>query len=397
MSTARCPYCYLPVDTKIAKFQCTGKSAPGKIPCAATPPDQFAPRLVLTGYTEPYRPSYSGGTGKPAFGVCPDCGSAPQTRVCNNCETPLPPDFFSGHNPLIGMVGAKNTGKTVYLAVLSKTLRTSIGRRFNASITVANESRAAEDVKRNAEKLYDRQLGRLPDVTGAHRGQTYGRDPIVLNWVQQSGLLKRRSSALLSFYDTAGEDLQTMDSVRDQDYLGAADGVVVMLDPFQLPGNRQEGRDRMGGLSRADLDTEAVETLNRVADFIRAARNVSSAKKIGVPVAVAFSKIDAFLPSLEPGNPLVQRPMPGPYYDERDGRAVHEYVKALLSDWEGDDITRFLDHNFSKFRFFGVSALGAEPDYGAGTVDPDGVRPLRVEDPILWLLAERDFIKRGNK
>ena len=37
---------------------------------------------------------------------------------------------------------------------------------------------------------------------------------------------------------------------------------------------------------------------------------------------------------------------------------------------------------------FGVSALGAEPDYSSYTVAPGGVQPHRVEDPVLWLLSK---------
>ena len=48
--------------------------------------------------------------------------------------------------------------------------------------------------------------------------------------------------------------------------------------------------------------------------------------------------------------------------------------------------------NYADFRFFAVSALGAEPDYAAQSVAPGGVRPHRVEDPILWLLAKEGTV-----
>ena len=44
--------------------------------------------------------------------------------------------------------------------------------------------------------------------------------------------------------------------------------------------------------------------------------------------------------------------------------------------------------NYSDYRYFGVSALGAEPDYAGGVVAPGGVQPHRVEDPVLWLLSK---------
>lgn len=63
-----------------------------------------------------------------------------------------------------------------------------------------------------------------------------------------------------------------------------------------------------------------------------------------------------------------------------------------MHDWEASDIDVHLRLNYSDFQYFAVSALGAEPDYDQGRVDPGGVRPHRVEDPILWLLAKENKV-----
>ena len=49
--------------------------------------------------------------------------------------------------------------------------------------------------------------------------------------------------------------------------------------------------------------------------------------------------------------------------------------------------------NYKDFRYFGVSALGAEPDYENATVAAGGVRPHRVEDPVLWLLSKAGTVR----
>ncbi|MBW0009385.1 MAG: zinc ribbon domain-containing protein, partial [Pseudonocardiales bacterium] len=41
-----------------------------------------------------------------------------------------------------------------------------------------------------------------------------------------------------------------------------------------------------------------------------------------------------------------------------------------------------------------VSSLGAEPDYDRGTIDPGGVRPFRVDEPLLWLLGLFKIIEK---
>ena len=68
---------------------------------------------------------------------------------------------------------------------------------------------------------------------------------------------------------------------------------------------------------------------------------------------------------------------------------VHRHVQALLHEWDGRQIDQFLQDNYRRFRYFGVSALGAIPT-------PDKrvsmVQPYRVADPILWLLSKARMV-----
>jgi predicted membrane-bound mannosyltransferase len=117
------------------------------------------------------------------------------------------------------------------------------------------------------------------------------------------------------------------------------------------------------------------------------ARNAFT-KKIGIPVAVVFTKLDAFYPTLPPGNRLMARPAETPAYDEADGANVHEEMLALMKEWDATGIESTMRQNFSTYRYFGVSALGAEPDYATSRAAAGGVQPHRIEDPVLWLLAK---------
>jgi hypothetical protein len=101
-----------------------------------------------------------------------------------------------------------------------------------------------------------------------------------------------------------------------------------------------------------------------------------------------FTKIDAFYPTLDRQNPIMATAPEVPTYDNADGLAVHEHMLALLHEWHADDIDTHMRLNYANYRYFAVSALGAEPDYGTQTVAPGGVQPHRVEDPVLWLLSK---------
>jgi len=304
----------------------------------------------------------------------------------------LPSDFFVGNSPLFGLVGAKYSGKSVYVAVLNRYLRENIAQRFQSSITIAAESPGSAQVVSNSTAMYGPD-GELPKATERGSGTRSGRQPYVLRWTR-AGAGKKLATVLLSFYDSAGEDLRSQQSANDQAYLGAAEGLVVLLDPFQLPGNRDEARVKLKGLDDPDsvVNHDAINTLTVISEYLRGSHGVSASSRIKVPLAVAFTKFDAFFDKLPAGHPLRQAPPDGPYYYEQDGASVHEYVKGLIEEWGGSDIVTHLDLNYENYRLFGVSALGAEPNYAAARVDPQGVRPFRVADPVLWLLAQRNFL-----
>jgi hypothetical protein len=73
---------------------------------------------------------------------------------------------------------------------------------------------------------------------------------------------------------------------------------------------------------------------------------------------------------------------------------VHTQVAALLDKWGGGDINGHLRTYYRDFRYFFVSALGAEPNYENATVNPRGVHPDRVEEPLLWLMFKGGMVPR---
>jgi hypothetical protein len=224
------------------------------------------------------------------------------------------------------------------------------------------------------------------------------RAPTVFEWRQEvraglrkGGFGKGCRTTFLSFYDTAGEDLSRDESAQDLLYLGAADALVLLLDPFMIP----QARDRIRLPSQAYRTEQPVITvLNRVTENLRREHEIKPSRSIKIPVAVAFAKIDAFFDVLGPDHPLLHVPPAAGPYDETTGEQTHEEVRALLHSWGADDVDAHLRHNYATFRYFAVSALGAPPDYASNTVDPRGIRPFRVAEPLLWLLSRFDVVPR---
>ncbi|MGQ0778062.1 MAG: zinc ribbon domain-containing protein [Pseudonocardiales bacterium] len=393
-----CPYCYHRIDLAKLRFQCTGRPAPGYNRCARV---IDVDRERLTGFSGTAWPNFAPPESKSPLPLrlapCPDCQGLSGIRVCQACRTPLPANFSDSRSPLIGIVGGKDAGKTVYTTVLAHELRHNIRRRFAADIRFAGDRQGESSSVRDWFQDYEQSLfdkNRLFESTAGARDGV--KVPLVLQWRQPRRRLLNREvyrTSTLSFYDAAGDDMTSQEFVNAQAYLGSADGLIVLLDPFKLPGTHD--RIAVPDSSRRDAEPP-LNVLARITELLRTSHGVKGSRNISIPIAVVFSKIDAFYSMLGDGHPLLRQPDIGPFYDEANGRDTDEHLRALLTELDADDLDTHLRSNYKKFRYFAVSSLGAEPDYDRKTIDEGGVRPFRVDEPLLWLLGLFKIIeKRG--
>jgi hypothetical protein len=412
MATVACPYCYHPINQGKLAYQCLGRGVPGGPRCAKRE-DELRQQLtnVRTAAYPTFVPASRrlfGSVGKGGAGksLCPHCGGRTGLRACPACHTPLSSIFAESRSPLVGMVGGKGAGKTVYLSVLYHELCTTVRRRFLADIRLTGDQQGGAGSPRQWLENYVEQLfthRRLFEQTAESRGGL--RAPVVIEWRQpQRGLRfpklgppklgrRRFGTTVLSFYDAAGEDLTSQDRVHTQAYLGVANGLILLLDPWQLPG----AMDRIDVPAAAVREAEPpLEVLNRITELLRVSHEVKASRLVKVPLAVVFAKMDAFFPVLGGNHPLLAKSATLPGYDEVGGQDTHEHVRSLLHEYGADDIDAHLMHNYATFRYFAVSALGATPDYAAKAVDPGGVQPFRVEEPLLWLLKGFGVIDRSR-
>lgn len=396
MSTVACPYCYRSVDQSRLRFQCTGFSAPGRPSCAKVVDED---RQRFTGYAQPAFPTFALEARRlivPRRAPCPRCGDLTGVRACPACHTPLPAGFAESRIPLIGMVGGKGAGKSVYLTVLNHELRHNVRRRFAADLRLAGDQQGGAESAQAWLDGFERALFTEKTLLRTTEAAINGRRlPVVLEWRRPRRVLGRETfpTTVLSFYDAAGEDLTTQERVHTQSYLGVADGLILLLDPWQLPG-AQTHLDVPASMMR---ESEApLDVLNRITNLRRAASGTSIRRRISVPLAVVFAKFDALFPLLGEGHPLRTMPSAGAYYDEQAGNDAHEHVRSLLYKFEADDIDTHLRLNYKRFRYFAVSALGAAPDYAGGRVNSHGVFPFRVDEPLLWLLSLLRVIEKSR-
>ncbi|HEY7484061.1 MAG TPA: hypothetical protein VH912_06315 [Streptosporangiaceae bacterium] len=391
MSTVTCPYCFATVPRDRIAFRCVGRSGRGAgcgpvldealarytgSTAAASLPPVFPPpvRPGKNAMARALRAGSPSGAPRPRA-ECPECGRPTGRRVCPECHNPLPAAYCDTAGRIVALVGAKNAGKSTYIAVLLHELMNRVGTELDASL-VACDDRTIDRYKRDfARPLYDeRRL--LPTTTSA---ATAPREPLVylLTRTNTGRTGRARQAALaLVLFDTAGEDLRSRD-VADLHlrYLEAADAIIFLVDPHELPG---------GG----SPDSDPIDVIARVTEIVSGRRGTQrrgpNKGRLDIPAAVALTKIDAMLPATERQSALHRaRGNPGTL-DLDDREAVHEQVRALLHERQAGQLDVYLGQRYAQYALFGLSALGGVPS--DGRVGTGGVRPYRVEDPLLWLL-----------
>ena len=188
-------------------------------------------------------------------------------------------------------------------------------------------------------------------------------------------------------FDTAGEDLRSREATDlHLRYLEAADAIIFLVDPLELPGARAGVRDAVPGPRAAGEDPggEPLDIIARVTEALRQRHGTRPGAPLPVPVAVALTKIDVLRPGLLRQSALHRSRSGRGVLDLDDRDAVDEQVRALLHDWQAGQLDTYLGQQYADHALFGLSALGGVPE--RGRVGAGGVRPYRAEDPLLWLL-----------
>jgi hypothetical protein len=354
-------------------------------------------RQQRTGYALTAMPTFPPGTRADGAGraYCPEDGALSGVRACMACHTPLPRELLDGPSPLLGMVGRTASGKTVYLTVLNQQLRDVVRRQFDADVYLRGDQQAGthsvqEWLEQYERALFDRKQLLPPTPPGR-------RVPLVLQLRQEQRRRFRRSrlvSTILSFCDVAGEDLLTQPKAMRQPYLAAANGLIVLLDAWQIPKVRTTQQVPPG---QEELRPLVQSVLSIVTDTLRDARVPEVRGKLATPIAVVVGKFDVVERLLPAQHYLcTAEPSGGPGYDEQFGSNVSEHLRKFLDSHGADDVDRHMELNYTTYRYFAVSSLGAAPvqSNGRQEVPAGGVRPRHVAQPLLWLLHKHDVIGR---
>lgn len=387
MRSLVCPYCFNRYPVADLAFRCVN---PDSTRCALEPDERLSQyqRLPTSPMLQHVFVPGKRRRRSARTATC-RCGMKTTKQVCPFCHNELPHELGLTKNCTVALVGAKEVGKSNYIAVLIHELKNRLGSLFNASFNALDEqtrTRYRQDFERH---IYERREV-IPGTVSA-RARIDVRYPLIYRLCLESRwfFFTRMKVITLVFFDAAGEDLDHIDLMATEaNYIAQSEGIIFLLDPLQIP----EVRSRVSpSVPLPTNNTQPAEIIERVNGLIRQVHGMSPTKKIDTPVALAFSKIDSIRPLVEPASPIHRAAKHNGYFDIADAEAMDESMRSYVEEWIGGGLNTTIQHNFKKHAYFGLSSLGTCPD-PSGRL-PAGAVPFRVEDPLLWILSQHNIIK----
>jgi len=319
---------------------------------------------------------------------CVNCKEAAKQLFCDDTKKEIPIEFLSMRSLPIALLGAKASGKSNYIGVLINEIRKRMANPFNCSLTMT----CSQESKQAYNDFYYRPLyedGYTVRATDA--GEV---PPLIFPLRFMDKKNRIANMAALTFYDTAGENLDNKDIMNKfNKYIKNARGIILLLDPLQVPDIRKELTNK-GFNSLPEKNTDISEVLDMIIKVIEGYKNKIG--EIDIPLALVFTKIDVLeqyniLPADSCLREESEHVKTGKFV-KKDFENTDMHMQDLIGNWLDDELLKKINQ-FKQHSFFGATSLGANPTDGGTKIDKSkGIHPRRVLDPLLWLLAENGYI-----
>jgi len=324
-------------------------------------------------------------------GKVPKCKSTPgclgqyALLKCAKCGSDLPADIAQYDKYVrFSVVAPSGAGKSNFIVTMMEEAKKN--RRLNFLIGAMN--RETQDNHREAvEYVYEK----LQPVPATPAGTV-----IPMQWRIQDMNRATKTEVppySVTIFDGAGEDQANIDP-RICRYIAGSKMIMLLLDPTKLAGVREQMTPdeitKAGGSTRNVSREETQEFINGLINYLKTACSIRTSRKIDVPVAVVFGKIDAVASNLGSAMVLTSsgHAARGKFI-QSEADAIHAEIDGWM-DVCGDNLTRIFNANFTTWRYFGVSSFGMLPEGKNKLQKP---MPLRVLDPLIWDLALEGIVE----
>ncbi|GBL13176.1 hypothetical protein MTo_00466 [Microcystis aeruginosa NIES-1211] len=388
MSKILCPFCFEKTEVSQLEYRCSYTRCSGKREDVILAQAQGLLSPTIEGLV--FTPTKKG-LGR-LFGKsnqlekCPNCNKETSIKVCPKCHYNL--KYLSGEieEKMIAIMGGRSSSKSTYISVLVNRLQNEIGKNFKAGVMFTDDKSRTiyEEIFRKPIFVREEILQATVSSTVDSRAKT----PMILRVTFDNN--GQRKAVNLVLFDTAGEDMEDIDIMSSEArYLCEADGIIFILDPLQIETVRQLVKEDLPDRLESADPNRIVE---RLYELHEQKLKIKAGKKIEKPIAFTLSKSDALFPFIEADSVLHHSGEHFGYLNLPDVESVHTEICTYLEEWMGSAFDNKVKTYFNCYRYFAMSPLGKNPIKGK----IEGLSPLRIEDPLLWLFSQFQFIQ-GRK
>ena len=312
-----------------------------------------------------------------------DFNNVTTKRICPHCHNDIPQSAGFSPGTIISVVGATQSGKSVFLTSLIHTLKTITPHNFPIFCTPINNAMGRKFKLEYEDPLINEGLLLAP--TQRERQQ----EPLIFTL---SFADEKKPEINIAFFDVAGEGM--MDPAYMDIYaahIRNSSGVLFLVDPLQFRSVGQKIRVKNGLGDDAHFSDEPTEVLSGlVEDYIyKQGGGISD-----IPTAVVLTKTDLLEPLKNDGE-YVQNA--SNFFYNYTHKGFFNLTEFENIDGETEEFISRVDPNFGNalkrrfehLGFFAVSALGSKPSDGR----VHSFAPTRVDEPFLWLLYQLGFLE----
>ena len=393
-----CPYCYNKFENDDVEYQCENieRSVDGTPKCPEEADKRFNDHWGIPVESRHFFKGKPFGlfSSEPKPSKCDKCGKQSSRFVCPHCHNWLPTDMIKDGAEIISIVGAPNSGKTVYFFNLMRQLQIKASS-LGISVTVQDEGpdptkKTSVIYKGMVEKMYENN--ELPPKTPVIEGER--PIPLIFKVSNKKAGKKGGKSIYIVFYDTPGEAFQDREQMdRMADHVSNSAGILLFIDPYnikKLTGTLQSASEEEI-VTGSELENENV--LNSLLQKVN--RKESEDK----PFAIVFSKIDAVLDGLsaERAGGLAtildldrnSSFLKTKKFNLSEIDQISNALEEMSEEWDVEYIKSQVNEKYKEenIKMFAVSSLGSQPKDSRIT----NLNPYRVMDPLIWILYKIGF------
>ena len=392
-----CPYCFKKFSNKDVEYQCENieTSVTGAKKCPEEADQRFNDHW---GQPVESRHFFKGspfsifGSG-PRPSKCDKCGKPSSRFVCPHCHNWLPTEMIEEGSEIISIVGAPNSGKTVYFFNLMHQLniKSPLGIKVTVQDEGPNRDRKTSVIfKDMVTTMYDDH--QLPEKTPVREGEK--PVPLIFKISNKKAGVKGGKTIYIVFYDTPGEAFQDSEQIAVMaDHVSNSAGILLFVDPYNISKLTETIQAASGEEVVAGSVLENETVLNSLL------QKVNIKESVNKPFALVFSKIDMVLKGLEEegseelGN-ILDLSKNSSFIKKKklslsEINLISDALEQMSEEWDVSYMKEKIREKYKEenIKFFAVSSLGSEPEDG----EIKDLKPYRVMDPLVWILYKMGF------